>query len=131
MEHPDIVYHLLSFLELKDIIVHSTINKLFSKTCDLQYKRLLDDDYNNLIIHLRQNQHKLSYITCYELETFRKSLIIAANLISFFSENMLRFSYKEITKLPKSIGQLVKLEKLDVSGNQIIEIPQSINWTTC
>lgn len=78
MNTSDIIYQILGFLELKDTISCSTINKLFNNMCDLQYVRFLDNnnDYKgNLSDFLAKNSHKQSYIICYTWNTLSRSNI--------------------------------------------------------
>jgi hypothetical protein len=87
MNHEDIVYQIFNFLELKDILTCLVINKLINKVCDLQYARLLRNDYAKVPKpFLNKRSHKQSYILCYELDIFRKKNYTATDSVDFFRQ---------------------------------------------
>jgi len=126
MNDKDVVYQIFKYLEIKDIITCSTINKLMNQVCDSQYMRLFND-YGNISAKFFINlSFKQMYITCYELDTFRKRYVYHVDLINFFSVNKLDLNNKNVAKLPESIGQLSNLQCLSLYHNQIVELPESI-----
>ena len=127
MEYKDIVSYVLSKLEIKDIITCSLTSKLLKEVCDMQYYRLLNNDYGNILekIFIKKS-FKQTYIDCYELDIFRIKYNVTDNLVNFFSIDGLSLLFKQITKLPESIGQLVNLQILLLDNNQITMLPESI-----
>ena len=128
MEYKDIVSYVLSKLEIKDIITCSLTSKLLKEVCDMQYYRLLNNDYGNILekIFIKKS-FKQTYIDCYELDIFRIKYNVTDNLVHFFSIDGLELAFKKITKLPELIGQLVNLQKLLLYNNQITVLPESID----
>ena len=127
MENIDIICCMLSNLKIEDIIQCSMINKLFNEAHNMQYYRLLINDYGNIPTkHFFKNQFKQIYIDCYTLDIFRVKYSNIDNFVKFFSINGLIFKFKEITEIPESIGKLSNLQKLWLNNNQITEIPESI-----
>ena len=127
MEYKDIVSCVLSKLEIKDIITCSLTSKLLKEVCEMQYYRLLNHDYGNILekIFIKKS-FKQTYIDCYELDIFRMKYSKMDNLVNFFSVDGLKLCCKKITALPETIGQLSNLQELWLDNNQIIVLPESI-----
>jgi Leucine-rich repeat (LRR) protein len=125
MNHKDILHEIFKFLELKSVIRCSIVSKLFKKISDMQYLRLMNNDYDNILIEfLIENSDKQSYITCYELNIFSKN--ISASMTNIFFVNRMENSRTLIFKIPQSIGQLRNLQNLVLTSNRITKIPKSI-----
>ena len=116
MEYKDIVSYVLSKLEIKDIITCSLTSKLLKEVCEMQYYRLINHDYGNILekIFIKKS-FKQSYIDCHELNIFRIKYNVMDNLVKFFSIDSLELAFKKITVLPESIGVGV-----NISGRNLL-----------
>src|SRR5580692_5782363 len=120
MDNQDILNCILQYLQKKEIIKCSTINKLFKKICDQQYQRLFFSDYSEFITIFNEYSFKDAYIKCFLLSILKKFCKSDdETLIEFFYSVKLDISYRKIKEIPKIMGQLVNLQQLWLSDNQI------------
>src|SRR5437870_9238455 len=148
MDNKDIVFCILQYLNVTEIIKCSTINALIKNICDMQYERLLIYDYGKVFANIfNDKSFKQIYVKCYHLNIIRKLYMPDNSLINFFNAtkidlrnhqikeilesigqlNNLQYLWlydNQIQEIPQSIGQLVNLQELELSNNQIIEIPE-------
>uniref|UniRef100_A0A6C0C646 Disease resistance R13L4/SHOC-2-like LRR domain-containing protein n=1 Tax=viral metagenome TaxID=1070528 RepID=A0A6C0C646_9ZZZZ len=123
MEYEDVVHPVLYHLELKHIIACSMVNKLFKKICDLQYSRLLDEDYPNAS---KVPCHKENYIAYHNINFFREMYYPSVELDDFLLKRDLILSSYKVNEIPDSIWLLNGLEYVQMCCNNIPIIPTSI-----
>jgi hypothetical protein len=146
----DIIFNIMVFLDIGDIIKCKSINKLFHDGCIQQqlWKKLLSNDYPNTEIYMTSHYetykyyHKSMDTLCKEFNinpmktTLYNSpgLILAGmNKYNIPSEigllhnlKSLNLNYSSIQVVPTQIGQLKKLIRLDLQCNDIKELPTEI-----
>src|SRR5579864_4627392 len=127
MDNTDIIYNIFQYLEIKELIQNSLINKLFKNACENYFRELITHDYGSIFAtFFKFNSYKHVYVTCYRLNNIRKLYTSNDALINFFYLIALDLSDKGIKKLSESIGQLSNLQKLLLGYNKIITLPESI-----
>jgi Leucine-rich repeat (LRR) protein len=133
MEYIDIVNNIFQYFGIKEIIIYSTINKLIKRACDMQFWRLLVDDYGSEFKKIfSEYDGKQAYIKCYELNYIKKQYNINDTLINFFNATKINLTDMKINKLPnskRSCPQMIHLRELFLSRSEITKIPKSIIYT--
>jgi Leucine-rich repeat (LRR) protein len=139
----DIIYHILTFLQISDIFKCSTVNKLFHKICTSQmlwknFKQNIINtnnyykDYkvyhsivmlNTIIKHQYIKQlHTVTTLDAYylQLSTFPIGLCHLSNL------QILHLHRNKLSHIPKEISQLTNLHNLALSFNNFKTFPSNI-----
>jgi internalin A len=111
----DIIYCILCFLNPKNILSCSSINKQFNTTSksELIWKQFCDRDYKNIIM----DNYCINYKKYKILHRFVGLNMYSNNVIS------LDKSYSGLESIPSEIGLLTNLELLYLSNNRLRSIP--------
>jgi len=132
----EIVYTILNNLTIKDIVICSTVNKLFYLVCDNQYGRLLIEDYEIIpgfldtkIPEYLNCDSKEKYIMWDELMNlvdWSSCKCCLSNLEKMIASSEILIVNKTIKRIPNSIKYLTNMSALEISINLIEKIPDSI-----
>lgn len=146
----DIIYNIMLFLDIKDILKCKLINKLFHNGCTQQqlWQKILQDDYPNTQIHMPIHYETYKYyhgglsVICeeFKMQCMKTTLYKVFHLIATCTKinnipseigllqnlKSLHLNYKDIKIIPTQIGQLTNLTRLDLTNNNIGELPTEI-----
>jgi len=113
-------------LKLTNFNQVSLISKQFNLLVENLWDYYLERDYNHEFL---KGSNKDKYIKCYKLTKLlnnKKFKISVTDIAELYNLQHLDLSNNQIKEIPKQIGQLVNLQQLYLSNNQIKEIPKEL-----
>jgi hypothetical protein len=104
---------------------NSRINKLVCQRDDIWLYKLKAEYPDYKILNLHKTPKEI-YTLFYSLTKLKKTLHITNNIFDIYQMKNLILHNLNISDLPKEIGLLSNLQKLDLSHNKIVNLPKEI-----
>lgn len=119
------IYEILLFFDLKDLQLCMLINNNFSELCKLDslWKSKLSSKLS--VLFKKKNNYE-NYKLYYQLDILMEKLISKGGMQYVYNSQEYIQHYNPIGKLPKEIGVLINLRKLNFNFNRLIKIPKEI-----
>lgn len=126
----DILFHILEYFDLNEIINVRLTCKLFNDLYDdnLLWKTYYVKDYNIKHLDLLTLSYKNAYKKCHAIDLLNQNLYLNKSIINILNACVIDSPNVSITKIPNQIMYLINLQKLDLPHNKITKIPNQIAY---
>jgi hypothetical protein len=123
MMNEDIIFNIVEFLDIKNVMRCSKVNKLFNKVCNYKiiWKRL-----NNYGLVHYENDYYGDVKYNYGLKKFIRLTYYRYGVKKLYFQTELEIVYCRFNKLPLEIGLLKNLKRLILDDNNLVDIPREI-----
>ncbi len=123
----DLVYEVMTHLELNELINLCQTNKSSYCQDERLWKALYLKHFGEKIIdHLYLNNFKLAYL----LTNLQTQIKYGGSIKELYTLSLLDLWGKKLPSLPKEIGLLTHLKKLEAGSNNLTSIPSEIGLLT-
>ena len=117
------IYSILLFLNPKHLQLGSQINNNFNNLCRLDslWKNRIADKYNELF---RKENYYKNCKTYYQLVNLKSKLELSFDIDNLYMYSEIGLTNRKLTQLPREIGLLTNLQKLQLDMNELTELPK-------
>jgi Leucine-rich repeat (LRR) protein len=129
------IFKIYNYLNINDLFNCSLINKQFNNifNCDLLWKNIITEKYSDINIDEIQKQYNIinfKYICkkITDLLYLNKTLNLNKTVTDLINLQKLSLSNNQLKEIPKEIGSLINLQCLFLHNNQLKEIPREIGY---
>ena len=124
----DVLFEVFQLLPLTDLLNASLTCIQFNNIVfdDYIWHRLCERDYPESYKLYHGDSYYDKYKVCYQLSRFMGKCKKKHTLNELYHLQELNLSYNQLTEIPKELGQLNSLQRLDLSNNQLTEIPKEL-----
>jgi hypothetical protein len=123
-----ILEEILKNTDIDNFINICKANKHYYEYCsnDIFWEKLYHKYYDNSRMYDGVKSYYETFKLCYQLDYLIKKLNLDYSIYNLSNITELDLMYKELSEIPKEIGQLQKLKILYLNNNNLNEIPKGI-----